>query len=189
MIDHATLCSLVHYAPETGVFTNSEGVPLGRNSGGGYLRFKVAGREYQAHILAWFYMKGVWPKGQVDHKDHDRKNNIFDNLRDVSVSVNQANRRLFKNNQSGTTGVRLDKRRGKWQARVPYEGRFLHLGYFPTQQAAVDARAEYMESHGDNLCEDRSGQHLGSGYPAHHYGAAVSAFYPCGVHDAPCFQP
>jgi hypothetical protein len=187
MIDHATLCAQLAYAPETGVFTR-KGKPTGTIGNGGYLRVKIGGKKYQAHILAWFYVHGVWPKGQVDHKDRNRQHNAIDNLRDVSVSVNMTNRGLFKNNQSGTTGVRFDKRRDKWQARVPYEGRFLHLGYFPTQQAAVDARAEHMESHGDHLGEDRSGQHLGPGYPSHYDGAAVSALHSCGVYDAPCFQ-
>lgn len=188
MIDHAKLRATLDYDPATGLFSR-KGLPTGRIGGGGYLRVKIGSREYQAHILAWFYVHGEWPKGQVDHKDRNRTHNAIDNLRDVSASVNMTNRALFKNNQSGTTGVRFDKRRGKWQARVPKDGRFLHLGYFLTQQSAVDARAAYMESHGDDLSENRSGQHLGSGYSAHYHGAEVSALHPCGVHDAPCFQP
>ena len=44
-----------------------------------------------------------------------------------------------KDNTLGTTGVAFYKRTGKWQAYTFREGRQVHIGYFVTRDAAVEA--------------------------------------------------
>ncbi|MFX4377260.1 HNH endonuclease, partial [Acinetobacter baumannii] len=41
--------------------------------------------------MAWLYVHGVHPTGQIDHIDGDPLNNRISNLRDVSHAVNQQN--------------------------------------------------------------------------------------------------
>lgn len=36
---------------------------------GNRIYIKVRKRGYLGSRLAWFYMTGSWPKGEVDHKD------------------------------------------------------------------------------------------------------------------------
>ncbi|WP_428999737.1 HNH endonuclease signature motif containing protein [Stenotrophomonas maltophilia] len=47
---------------------------------------------YRQHRLAWLYMTGQWPSGEIDHINHDRSDNRWHNLRDVSHQANQQNR-------------------------------------------------------------------------------------------------
>lgn len=58
-----------------------------------YRRFKIDGKNYYAHDLAYLYMTGEWPKDQVDHEDRDSLNNIWVNLRPATNGENQLNKR------------------------------------------------------------------------------------------------
>lgn len=109
----------------------------GSADGKGYLRVNVLGNNYSQHRLAWFYVHGVWPKGCVDHKDRNPQNNRIDNLRDCSLSQNQWNREKDVSLITGLpVGVRLEKRTGKFCARIVTRGKAEHLGTFETPEAA-----------------------------------------------------
>lgn len=77
------LKELLHYDPETGVFTwlsNRGSAKVGETAGRKtdyYVQIKINRRSYMAHRLAWFYMQGTWPKDQIDHKDLNKANNVF----------------------------------------------------------------------------------------------------------------
>lgn len=53
------------------------------------------------HRMAWFYVHGEWPKGQIDHINHDRKDNRIANLRVVDNTENHRNRPLQSSNKTG----------------------------------------------------------------------------------------
>lgn len=75
---------------------------------------------------------------EVDHKDLDKLNNQRNNLRLATFSQNRANRSLQKNNTSGYKGVVLDKRVGKWGARIKVNGKTKSLGYYTTPEEAAE---------------------------------------------------
>ena len=50
-----------------------------------------------------------------------------------------------KDNKSGAVGVELRKS-GKWLASAMVEGGRHHIGYFPTKEAAMDARQSFLSS-------------------------------------------
>lgn len=62
-IKHERLCELLHYCPETGIFTwkvtrkglAKAGTVAGSTNGRGYRQISVDGKLYLAHRLAWFY--------------------------------------------------------------------------------------------------------------------------------------
>lgn len=52
------------------------------------------------------------------------------------------NKRLYKNNISGKSGVVWNKERKKWQARINYDGKEIHIGLYDNIEDAIYARKE-----------------------------------------------
>jgi hypothetical protein len=77
----------------------------------------------------------------VDHRDLDRTNNRWNNLRRATRSTNAANTRRQRNNTSGFKGVYPHHKTGRWYAQIRKDGRGYYLGSFATPQAAHEAYA------------------------------------------------
>lgn len=100
-LTQARLKEILHYDPDTGIFTRrldrGPNAPKDSVAGtpdkNGYIVIKVDFTQYKAHRLAWLYIYGVWPNNQIDHINHIVDDNRIVNLRDVTNSENQANRR------------------------------------------------------------------------------------------------
>lgn len=143
------LRELLHYDPETGVFTwrvNRWRLRAGDQAGFVTVRGRVLIRvdqyAHKAHRLAWFYVHGEWPEKGIDHIDGNPANNRIANLRLTNQSENLQNqRRPHKGNASGYLGVSWVKDRGKWEAKIKHDGRTVHLGRFA---APEDAYAAYL---------------------------------------------
>lgn len=143
------LRKLLHYDPETGIFTRTAnrgntkvGWVAGSLDNRGYRCVTVDGRRYKCHRLAWLYVYGVWPSGVIDHVDHNTDNNRISNLRDTTLSQNMQNmqnRRKNVNNTSGYRGVWWYPPLGKWCSKIGYQGSRKHLGYFDSPDAAYAA--------------------------------------------------
>lgn len=121
MLTQQRLKELLVYNPETGVFRRlvaRPNAPAGSVAGSalptGHLRISVDGQRYFAHRLAWFYVYGCWPNGDLDHRDRRPNHNAIDNLREATTSQNQANVGLRKDNMSGYRGVCYDKSQGNF---------------------------------------------------------------------------
>jgi hypothetical protein len=147
-ISHEDLRRLVRYDRNTGFFyarVASPGTPKGRRLGSfdcttGYTLIGVYFDQYFAHRLAWFYVTGVWPDKYVDHKDRNKINNAWKNLRLATGSQNNANHPVRRDSQSGFKGVRFFEGRKKgWQAYIRIEKRYRSLGYFRSPEEAAAA--------------------------------------------------
>lgn len=133
---------LVHYDPNTGQFTRLIGLrnghqpgPIGGKAQDGHIRLMVDYRLYRAHRLAWFYMTGMWPTAEIDHKDGDRTNNRWANLRDVPRRINGQNmRKARQDNLIGLLGVSRNKKR--WMSRIQVDGVQRQIGTFDTPELA-----------------------------------------------------
>lgn len=152
MISLDRLQSLLSYDPATGEWTwlVSRGrVSAGQKAGAeskGYLVVGIDGRLYKAHVMAWFYMTGEWPSGDVDHSDVDPLNNRWVNLRPATRSQNCGNIPPHHDNTSGFKGVAWHKQRGKWRAQGCVNGKTKHLGLFVSKEKARAAYAEWAAS-------------------------------------------
>lgn len=140
----------VQYDPVTGIFTRIRGTTrscagdvAGYVNDCGHVRFRVLGKEYLAHRLAWLYMTGEWPKYTIDHIDRNPSNNAFSNLRDIEQGKNNQNKVIAQSNsESGIRGVSLHKKTGLWRARICLDGKSKTLGYFKTP---TDAESCYLK--------------------------------------------
>lgn len=123
------LRELVHYDPETGVFTRrvstANSAQIGQRAGchnsDGYLQFCVDGRNRRSARLAWLYMTGQWPD-QIDHINGIRDDDRFSNLRNVSPRVNQLNR----GNPAGNFSTKfsgVDRHGPGWRAVIEVNGK------------------------------------------------------------------
>lgn len=115
--------------------TGNAGKIAGYISKVGYRHIGVNFREYLAHRLAWVIVNGVWPEGRLDHKDRNRSNNSWMNIRSATDSQNCCNRGTQSNNISGYTGVCRWKH--KWQAYVNVNGLRVWNKLFDTIEEAV----------------------------------------------------
>lgn len=139
------LRNALFYDANTGEFTwinppKNHSRLLGRIAGRrdrwrGYVIIKLQGRAYKAHRLAWLYVHGFLPP-EIDHADGDRSNNRLSNLRTATNPQNQANRSTNKG-KALPKGVR--KVRNRYNARISYQRRLIHLGMFQTPQEASEA--------------------------------------------------
>ncbi|MCM2294777.1 HNH endonuclease [Allorhizobium sp. BGMRC 0089] len=158
LIDANRLRSVIHYDPCTGEFrwiARRRGVTIGKKpglvNGNGYREICIDGRLYSAQRLAWLYMTGEWPDGDVDHRDMDKLNNRWGNLRDASKAQNQANTSVRKSNTSGFKGVFATARHpDRWLSQIRVNGIKKHLGTFDTPEQAGAAYASALaEIHGE----------------------------------------
>ncbi|MGL4830853.1 MAG: HNH endonuclease [Vibrio sp.] len=153
---------LLNYNPESGlVYWSSDRnnkTKAGDLAGGlcdkGYVKVKVNGNTYGAHVIGWFLHYGVMPTGDIDHINGVRSDNRICNLRDVSSCENMKNKRLYKSNKSGVSGVRFVKSRNEWVATIGVNGKKKTIGYSKSFEEAKKLRLEaeikykYHKNHG-----------------------------------------
>ena len=91
---------------------------------------------------------------QIDHINHDRADNRWVNLRQVSNAENSRNRIMCTRNKSGHTGVCWDKATNKWKSQIGFDGQVNRLGTYENIDDAIMVRqiAEevfgFHENHG-----------------------------------------
>lgn len=141
----------VAYDPESGHFTHvrqGRGITHGSVAGclteHGYRLISIERNKFNAGRLAWFYMIGAWPAGDIDHINGDKTDNRWSNLRDATKFVNMHNyRKPNANNATGVLGVHFHKQSGKWRAKLKVAGKAV----FDKLYADIeDAKAAYLEA-------------------------------------------
>jgi hypothetical protein len=149
-ITQAELMEHLKYNPETGVFTRKQyrshlakvGDIAGWSDTKGYIRIEINHKPYAAHRLAWLYVYGDFPNGQIDHINGQQADNRISNLRVATNSENQQNAGVKRNNKSGIVGVHWNNTRQRWVAVIKVNGQLKHLGVFPEKSDAIAARLE-----------------------------------------------
>jgi len=137
------LFALFSYDPETGEITRRigrsnkpEGSIVGTEDGKGYLHVSICKKFVRLHRLAYFLHTGETP-GSIDHRDRNRKNNAFYNLRPATRKDNAGNSGLLPHNTSGFRGVSKNSHSGKWHAQIKLKGKQTYLGRFDTPEEAA----------------------------------------------------
>lgn len=117
----------------------------GTPKGNGYLMLTFNYVKLICHRVIWEMHNGEIPAGfEIDHINGIRNDNRIENLRLVTRSINNKNKKMQSNNTSGFTGVVFVKSRGKWNARVKENGVQKSLGSYNTAIEANEARERYI---------------------------------------------
>jgi hypothetical protein len=142
----------VSYDSESGLITwvksPSANCVVGTQVGGmdkdGYAYFHLHKKRWPIHRMAWVLTQGPIPDGyEIDHIDGNRANNKLTNLRLVTRSENNQNRKKArKDSATGLIGVTLHKRSGLFNSRIKLDGKTKSLGYFVKPE---DAHRAYLE--------------------------------------------
>lgn len=158
MLTQDFLKKVLHYNPETGIWTwivdyssrAKKGESPGWKNDAGYICFSVKGKKYRSHQLAFLYMEGALPKGQIDHINRIRDDNRWCNLRPATQTEQNANCKVRKNNTSGYRGIYWREDRGYYVAQIVLGGQHTYIGSFPLLKDAVEAyNAKSLELFGD----------------------------------------
>ncbi len=163
MITAEKLREVLHYNPETGVFTwinppsntVKKGEVAGCDRGKKYLVIGVCGKLVFAHRLAWLYVHGEWPRKYIDHVNGDRSDNRITNLREATKAENARNRAISKSNSLGLKGITFDKAIGKYKARIELDGRRKTLGLFNCPTAAHLAYCKAAREHFGDFAREK----------------------------------
>ena len=128
------LHQLFDYSPSTGeVRTIKTGRVIGSNATPrDYFYAQIDGSGYLLQRIIWKWMTGLEPD-VIDHINHDKLDNRWINLRDVSWSENLLNR------TKPTTGVYPHKQSGLFQAMLKRDGQLHYIGIYGTQDEASNA--------------------------------------------------
>jgi len=162
MLTQSQLKEVLNYNSDTGIFVwrrtvSPKGVKgniAGTINGRGYRHLGYKGRIYRLHRLAFLYVKGHFPKDQVDHINQNKLDNRWINLREVTSQENNRNLPLSSRNKSGVVGVFWDKSCSKWKAVIWNQGKAVNLGHFFDKFEGICARMSahnkygYHENHG-----------------------------------------
>lgn len=150
-ITHKYLCDVLNYDPETGSFSWRIDIPKRIKAGmaaGGVVKDKkgaskrtigLNGSNYFCHRLAWFYVHGKMPEGNVIPINGDFLDCRIGNLRHETIAETTARAKPRTGSTSGVKGVSWNTARRKWVASIHRNYRQTNLGYFDTVDAAAEA--------------------------------------------------
>jgi len=145
-IDPVTLHSLFEYKDGSLIWKvkNTKGKVAGALRPTGYICVEIDSKPIMAHRLIW-----IMHYGYIDHIDGNRSNNRIENLRVVTRTQNQWNRKNSHNNKFGVKGIRLRKDNNKYEARISINKKRLVLGSFDNLELAelviTEARNKYHQ--------------------------------------------
>lgn len=155
----------VEYCPSKGIFLwkipTSNRIKKGDIAGcysSRYATVTFKNTKLYIHKLVYYKEAGMYPLNELDHIDHNTKNNKYTNLRLVTSKENAKNKPMRRDNTSGITGISLDKHTNKWVVRIKNnQGKYVNRGRFNTISEAKQERDRalvefgYHSNHGIGL--------------------------------------
>jgi len=84
-------------------------------------------------------------KLEIDHINGNGLDNRRENLRFVTIRINQQNQYRHRGANKKSPGTVYIRRRNKWKSSIKIMGKIMHLGYFNTEQEAADKYREVAD--------------------------------------------
>jgi hypothetical protein len=142
-INQQTLSEIFDYNKDTGKLIRKVSLGGGHLKGqeagslhlkSGYRRVFIQGKSFEEHKLIWELVTGTKPTVEVDHRDTNRSNNKWDNLRLATRNQNQHNASLRSDNTSGHKGIVFHN--GCYKAQVNKDN-VKYIEYFKDKEEAI----------------------------------------------------
>jgi hypothetical protein len=139
------LRELFDYKPLTGeLIRKKTGKPVGSRNKGGYWTVRIQNKIYYSHRIIWCWVTGLDPASfQIDHKNINRSDNRWTNLRLATKAQNMRNRRC-----RGITRTQWG-----WRAQIMVNRKGIYLGCYSSE---IEATAAYKTAairlHGEFWC-------------------------------------
>jgi HNH endonuclease len=109
MLTQEYLKSILHYCPNSGVFTHitqrMKGNRADLPSGQGYRKIYINRKRYYAHRIAWIMVYNTAPSFFIDHINGIRDDNRLSNLREADYTQSAGNSKIRNTNKLGIKGV------------------------------------------------------------------------------------
>lgn len=99
---------------------------------------RINSMQYLSSRVIWVWVTGETPPNLVDHKNTDRADDRWCNLRAATHSQNNYNRGKIRNT-TGLKGACFHKRTGRFTAAVTVDGKRRYIGVFDTAEEAHEA--------------------------------------------------
>lgn len=143
-----TVRHALDFDPSVGIFVwknpQSNAVKVGEPAGviaaNGRRYINIGGEKHMAHRLAWFYIRGEWPAGDVKQPNGNYDDCCENNLVLQTRQETAANRRVNASSKSGYAGITWSQKRNKWQVHITRDYKQIGVGYFIELDEAVEAR-------------------------------------------------
>lgn len=97
-------------------------------------------QEWLDSFEVFYRDMGDIPEGMSLDRVDNNKGYYKDNCKWSTNSEQKHNRRTFRSNTSGRTGVHFQKTDGKWVAKIGFQNKLIYLGLFTDFEEAVRAR-------------------------------------------------
>ena len=111
---------------------------------GRYRAGNLDGKYIVAHRVIYKLVTGEEPPPLLDHRDRNKHNNRWINIRPATKPQNSANRDL--NTPSGFPGVHKHRNKNRWVAQAGHvRGRQRYVGIFDSPEKAFEARQRAMK--------------------------------------------
>lgn len=104
----------------------------------GYRMVTFYGKKFKTSRLAFLIQTDAWPPDIAEHKNADRADDRWENLRQATQSQNMCNKSTMSNNKLGIKGVCQNKN-GTFSAYICMRGKRKNLGTFVTSALAKSA--------------------------------------------------
>jgi hypothetical protein len=122
------------------------GKVAGFDSGNGYKRVEIAGKQYFVHRIV-FYMNHKYLPKTIDHIDGNGTNNAIENLREATNSQNMMNSLFKKKTFSGCRNVSYNKARQKWCVYIKVQNKPIFYGSYKDLELADLVAQEARDLH------------------------------------------
>lgn len=152
-------CSDFRYAPESGFIlriSNLKRAGTQPDSTCKYRRVCRGGNRVLEHRLAWRLMTGKWPTNEIDHRNGDKTDNRWVNLREATAAQNHQNVRDVSTHR----GAYWDKTNKRYVVSVQADGKRFKEYASSHFSAVVASRLVRRVLHGEFSHEARQDAQL-----------------------------